>query len=63
MKGIFTLRPALPRYNVTRDVNTVLNYLKKTFSTRIVILIGTFTKMIDVTFIAVWPKRADYSFG
>jgi hypothetical protein len=56
MKGIFTLRPAFPRYNVTWDVNKVLNYLKKTISTRIVIFIGTFTKIIDVTFIAVLPK-------
>lgn len=29
MKGIFTLRPTLPRYNVTWDVNKVLNYLQK----------------------------------
>ena len=28
MKGVFILRPALPRYNVTWDVNIVLNYLK-----------------------------------
>jgi hypothetical protein len=28
MKGIYTLRPALPRYNVTWDVNVVLKYLK-----------------------------------
>ena len=28
MKGVYTLRPALPRYNVTWDVNVVLKYLK-----------------------------------
>ena len=28
MKGIFKLRPSLPRYMVTYDVNIVLNYLK-----------------------------------
>ena len=28
MKGVFNERPALPRYNVTWDVNIVLNYLK-----------------------------------
>ena len=28
-KGVFILRPALPRYNVTWDVNTVLTYLKE----------------------------------
>ena len=28
MKGVFTLRPALPRYNVTWDVNIVLKYFK-----------------------------------
>jgi site-specific recombinase XerD len=28
MKGVYTLRPALPRYNVTWDVNVVLTYLK-----------------------------------
>ena len=28
MKGVFNIRPALPRYNVTWDVNTVLKYLK-----------------------------------
>ena len=28
MKGVYTLRPALPRYNVTWVVNVVLKYLK-----------------------------------
>ena len=28
MKGVYTLRPALPKYNVTWDVNVVLTYLK-----------------------------------
>ena len=28
MKGVYTPRPALPRYNVTWDVNVVLKYLK-----------------------------------
>lgn len=28
MRGVFVLRPALPRYNVTWDVNIVLKYLK-----------------------------------
>ena len=28
MKGVYTLRPALPRYNVTWDLNVVLKYLK-----------------------------------
>lgn len=28
LKGVFILRPALPRYNVTWDVNIVLDYLK-----------------------------------
>lgn len=28
MKGVFVLRPTLPRYNVTWDVNVVLKYLK-----------------------------------
>jgi hypothetical protein len=29
MKGIFELRPNLPRYNDIWDVNTVFNYLRK----------------------------------
>lgn len=29
MKGVFNLRPSLPRYNVTWDVNIVLKFLKK----------------------------------
>ena len=28
LKGVFVLRPALPRYNATWDVNIVLKYLK-----------------------------------
>ena len=28
MKGVFRVRPSLPRYNYTWDVNMVLDYLK-----------------------------------
>ena len=29
MKGIYELRPSLPRYTATRDLSTVLNYFRK----------------------------------
>ena len=35
MKGVFQLRPALPKYNVTWETDTVLNYLRKLSPVRV----------------------------
>jgi hypothetical protein len=60
MKGVYTLRPALPRYNVTWDVNVVLKYLKG-LSPLESVPTSSFSKTVNVIVIAFWSTRTNLS--
>ena len=58
MKGVYTPRPALPRYNVTWDVNVALKYLKglsplESFT-------SNFSKTANVIVIDFWSTRTNH---
>lgn len=57
LKGVFNLRPALPRYNVTWDVNIVLDYLKTLSPVRSIGL-SQLTQKLVTLFVLLSAQRA-----
>jgi len=63
MKGVFTLRPALPRYNVTWDVNKVLNYLQKLSPLKSLSLLELSQTLLMLLLLLSGQRGQTYSFG
>ena len=61
MKGIFELKPALPKYTEIWDVNVVLGYLKTVDTLSSLSLKDLTLKFDHVTLPHNWTARTDYT--
>ena len=59
MKGIYELRPSLPRYSATWDLSTVLNYFRKGASISVLSLKELTLKLTFLLTPFEWTKVSD----
>ena len=62
MKGVFSNRLALPKYNVIWDVSVVVNFLKTLYPHNDLSLLVLCQKISCFTFVVAWTMSAIYTF-